>query len=91
MYTQSRRQGRADRPGAEHTNGCTTWKDAGSQVMFLGDAIGGIAARVEGTHRGRGGTNTWEEAGPRIPGQSCGARIQNCDHEHEVKDSFERE
>ena len=59
--------------------------------MFIGGASKGTAARMEGTQRGRGGTNTWEEAGPRIPGQSCGARIQNCDHEHEVKDSFERE
>jgi len=39
--------------------------------MFLGDAGGNIAARVEGKQGGRGGTNTWGE--PRFPGQSGGA------------------
>jgi len=38
--------------------------------MFLGDASEGTAARVEGKQDGRGGTNTWGEAGLCIPGQS---------------------
>jgi hypothetical protein len=65
-------QGLVDRPGVEHSHRYTSGQGMLVQTdvrpgrtqahMFLRDASGGIAARVEGTQRGHGGTNTWGEA-----------------------------
>ena len=52
--------------------------------MFPGDASGGIAALVEVlTPEERPDRTFWDKV--------VKLRIQNCDYEHEVKDSCERE
>ena len=52
--------------------------------MFLRDASGGIAALVEVLSPGERPDRTFRDKVVKL-------RIQNCDYEHEVKDSCERE